>query len=570
MRETLRALCSSSRLAGSEEAKVGAAYAAKVFSESNLQVKRSIYEVHLPRQTKASVTLIGSPNISFNLEETENPKDPFTQNELAPPMHGLTGTGKVHGKLVFAGRGTADEFRLLQQDHTLKGSIALIRYGGLYRGLKVRNAAEAGCAGALLYTDPEDDGEDRGKVLPNGPWRAPGTIQRGSVRMGNGDPLSPGWAALPGARRLPLEEAKGIPPIPSIPISWMNAQKLFGTKGRPAAPISLEAFVEMEVQQESSPVEIENVLAVIPGSTDPDSWVIFGAHRDAWGRGAIDNGTGTTVVLETARILGAAIKRGWQPERSLILATWDGEEWGLVGSTEWVEENIGPLRSGGVAYVNLDVAVSGPSFAAWSSPGLRSAISAACEEERLPHILPHSFPGGGSDHVPFLESAGMEVGGFGFRGGQGTYHSSWDTPWVVETFIDPDFAHHAQAARLAVRLATHLSKSSCRVDGAWAWSVAARDALREIPGNDLTNLHALMDRLAASAKAGDSTHPHRFLRLFMGTGTTGKLLLRRSAGYGSSWFPDLQTKNPEERTRALELLEARSQAAVAALGASPR
>ena len=576
MRGTLAALCASSRLAGSEESKAGAAYAAGVFAEAGLEVRRQVYEVHLPRQTRAFLALLpeagsqpGAVPLPLVLEETTNPKDPLTEDGLAPPMHGLTGTGRVQGRLVFAGRGTSSEFEALAEKVPLDGTIALIRYGGLYRGMKVRNAALAGCAGALVYTDPEDDGSGRGEILPHGPWRAPGTIQRGSVRVGNGDPLSPGWAALPGARRLPMAQADGVPPIPSLPVSWENATKLLGPAGRPGNPSPLERSVVMEVEQDSTPVRIENVLAVIPGSREPDSWVVFGAHRDAWGRGAIDNGTGITVLLETARILGAATRRGWKPERTLILGTWDGEEWGLVGSTEWVEQHLGPLRDGGVAYINLDVAVSGPSFSAWGSPGLQAAITRACESEGLP-APKASFPGGGSDHVPFLEKAGMEVGGFGFHGGHGTYHSAWDTPWVVETHIDPDFRLHARATRLAVELARELSSTSCRVDGAWAWSVAARDALESMGGKDLDPLRDLMNRLAASAEAGKAPHPHRFLRLFLGSGPRGKLLLRRSAGYGSSWFPDLVSDSPSDRAGALEILEARAQAAVAALGASPR
>lgn len=542
---TLEALCAQPRLAGSAESRAAADYAAKVLEESGFRVERPRYQVYLPRQTGQSLAMIrpdGSRE-ELGLNERGYAADERSLRQHVPPMHGLTHPGVARGRVVYAGFGTPEEFAALRAElgEELAGSIALVRYGGLYRGLKVANAAGAGCAGALLYCDADDDGAPRGTVLPEGPWRPESGIQRGSVYNGDGDPLTPGYAAVKGAPRVPLEEAQGLVPIPSLPVSWGTARRLFGAEERPPAPAALEVSVELRVEQDPALVEIENVLGWLPGGQRPGEWVVLGGHRDAWGFGAADNGSGSAVLLETARVLGAAYRAGWRPDRTLLIALWDAEEWGLIGSTEWVEERREELLARGFAYVNLDSVAGGPDFGASCTPGLVEALRAACAAEGVGAPDSLGVPGGGSDHVPFLELAGMEVLGFGFGGGSGVYHSALDTPYVVEKFVDPDFAIHAAAARLAVRLAVALAAGGTRLDGVRGWTAQAIQAADALPlaqrhGSELS---AALAALHAEAERGGAAHPERFLRQFLPARAQARNLLWRSSGYGTEWFPEI-------------------------------
>ena len=546
LQDTLETLCREPRLAGSPASRLAANYAATVFEAFGFRVERAPFEAWLPRQTGARLELLAPDGRRelLPLEEKGLARDPWSRRGHQPPMHGLTGAGRAEGRVVFAGRGTREEFAHLREllGPELRGTIALIRYGGLYRGEKVRNAEEAGCAGALLYSDAEDDGAGRGPVLPEGPWRPDSGIQRGSVFNGDGEALTPGWPAVAGARRLRPEEAPGLVHIPSLPVSWAVARRLFGPDGRPETPRRLPVRVALEVEQERKLVPIENVLGWLEGGSHPDEWIVFGGHRDAWGFGAVDNGSGTAVLLELARILGTAARRGWRPDRSIVIATWDAEEWGLVGSTEWVELHRRELLGRGVAYVNLDAVVSGSSFGASSTPGLVEVLrqAAALEDLELPETL--GTPGGGSDHVPFLELAGMEVLGFGFHGGNGVYHSVLDTPWVMETHLDPGYRNHERAARLAVRLAVLLSRAGTRVDGIAGWAERIRGAAEGLdpgwgPGRD--EVLAAAEALSRAAREGSSfSHPHRFLRFFVPAEEGGRLRLWQSSGYGGLWFPE--------------------------------
>jgi len=464
-------------------------------------------------------------------------------------MHGLTAAGEAQGRVVYAGFGREQDFqRLRELGVDLGGAIALVRYGRLYRGLKVANAEAAGCAGALLYTDRRDDGAGRGVTLPEGRWRPADGIQRGSVYNADGDPATPGWASLPGAKRRPLEDAPGLVGIPSLPISHANAARLWTGEEPPEEPQALASTVEMAVEQDPRLVEIENVIGWIDGASRPDEWVIAGAHRDAWGYGAVDNGSGTSVLLETARVLGAALERGWRPERSIALATWDAEEWGLVGSTEWVEQHQEQLRSGGVAYLNMDVVASGPSFGASCSPGMAELLRQCCADSEVEPPKSLGVPGGGSDHVPFLEIAGMEVAAFGFHGGHGSYHSAYDTPYLVEHFLDPNFAHHASAARLLVRLLTRLTDPAVRLDGlsGWARQALASAEKMELPEAQRGRLvSAARELLEVAEEHGAALpHPQRFLRFFLPAERGRRLLLWRTEGYGASWFPEVRALAP--------------------------
>ena len=562
--ETMQELCATPRLAGTPGSFRAGAYAAKVFGGAGLTVEEAHYQCHLPRQTGQSLAFLGPEAeawFELSLEEQGFEEDPRTLADHLPPMHGLTAPGEAEGAVWYVGYGTEREFAALERKHgeAIRGGIALVRYGMLYRGLKVANAEKYGFAGALLYTDEEEDGYPRGKVLPEGPWRPASGIQRGSVYNADGDPLTPGWAAVEGAPRISLDETVGRVGIPSLPISATNSARLRAGAGKVLGPMPTRARIMVE--QDPTPVDIVNVLGRIEGAVTPDEWVIVGAHRDSWGYGAVDNATGSTVLLETARVFGAAFERGWRPERTLIFATWDAEEWGLVGSTEWVEEHLGPLREKAVAYVNMDVVATGPNFSASCTPGMVDSLAEACARRGVPMPGGVGVPGGGSDHVPFLELGGIEVLTFGFHGGSGVYHSALDTPWLIETFLDPGYRHHAEAASFAVTVLEHLSRADTIVDGRRRWLQQVLTAAERLPREDeaqelarlmvLNAAESYALRLAREDDEPGRADAFRFARHFLPA--DGRSFLWRSAGYGSAWFPDLQaalTPGAAARTQA--------------------
>lgn len=568
LQATMERLCAQPRLAGSVESQAAIAFAAEVFEEAGMEVQRSPYWCYLPRQTGQSLQVLAGDGTwtALDLREFGYAEDTWSERDHQPPMHGLTAPGTAEGKLWYVGYGTENEFRQLQKKYgeEFHGGIALARYGALYRGLKVANAEDFGFAGALLYTDRDDDGASKGSVLPNGPWRPTSGIQRGSVYNADGDPLTPGWAALEQATRLHPEQAPGLVHIPSLPVSSGNAAILMAGEPRELGP--LPTTVRIHIEQDPNLVEIQNVFGRVEGSTHPDEWIIFGAHRDSWGFGATDNGTGSTVLLETVRLVGEAMQKGWRPERTLIFATWDAEEWGLVGSTEWVEQYRAELMQHAVAYVNMDVAATGAKFNASCTPGMAPVVAANCEAMGVPVPKRLGVPGGGSDHVPFLELAGVEVLGFGFHGGSGVYHSALDTPFLIGKFLDPGYLHHAQAADYAFSLAQRLATATTEVDGTGEWTRQILEQVRRLPANDdaaerarllLENavLKLRIRQLDEALENPSATRrdAFRFHRAFLPS--EGRSLLWRTAGYGADWFPVLRTAMQEGASEA-ELEEA--------------
>ncbi len=554
---TLNALCEYPRFAGDPRAQHATDYVASELEKAGWQVERKYYWCYLPRQTFQSLSVYTTQNKwhEIDLAEQGFSEDPRTLSAHIPPMHGLTAAGKASGSVWYVGYGTRDEFVQLQNrfGDEFKGGIALMRYGANYRGLKIANAEEFGFSGALLYTDAEDDGIGRGAVLPDGPFRPSSGIQRGSVFNGHGDALTPGWAATKDAPRLSADEAPGLVKIPSLPISSFNAYSLLGGHGKVVG--NTKAQVKLEIRQDTSLQKICNVIATLNGSDHDDQWIILGAHRDAWGRGATDNGTGSTVLLESARILGEAYRSGWRPQRRLVVASWDAEEWGLVGSTEWVEENRDALIEHAVAYINLDVAATGPNFSASCTPGLRATLTASTIANDITTPKKLGVPGGGSDHVPFIEIAGVESMAFGFHGGSGVYHSALDTPYLIEKFLDPGYVHHARASQMAVDVATRLSLSSTYVDGKQSWLQQMQKALQDVAVNEhFTDEHrqainVLLSKLLAQnseqAQANGHTFHHKFLP------ARGRSLLWNSAGYSAIWFPRLAHKGGAEQLIAI-------------------
>ncbi|KAJ1925808.1 Vacuolar protein sorting-associated protein 70 [Tieghemiomyces parasiticus] len=412
------------------------------------------------------------------------------QREIPPVFHGHSASGDVTAELVYANYGTRGDFaQLARRGVAVKGRIVLVRYGRIARGVKVMLAEAAGAAGVLIYSDPADDGYARGPVYPDGPFRPAGSVERGSVLFMNqypGDPLTPGEAATGDVKRLPIGSARNLPTIPSLPISYGNALPLLralaghghnvsdwagGWSG--ALPVTYAtgpstARIQLVNRVRNQVTPIWNVVARIKGWQEPDRVVIAGSHRDSWVFGAADPGSGTTTLFETARALGVLLRAGWRPRRTIILASWDAEEYGLTGSTEWVEDHRDWLRDKAVAYLNLDVAVYGPHFIAGASPSLvpliynvtRGVTVAGTNQtvydewvdrpeghyvDGTPYVTPL---GSGSDYTPFLQHAGIASVDFSFAGPRGLYHSAYDSFHNMAKHVDPDFRYHQAATRV--------------------------------------------------------------------------------------------------------------------------
>jgi len=377
---------------------------------------------------------------------------------------------------------------------SVKGKIAMARYGRSYRGIKAREAEKHGAAGLLIYSDPAEDGFMRGDVYPTGPMRPANGIQRGSVMNPNGDPSTPGYPSVSGAKRIPVSEME-VPRIPVLPISYGNAGELLrGLDGHSipqswqgglpfryhVGPGPVRARMAVTTDATTSPYkDIWDTFGVIRGSVYPDEIVMMGGHRDAWGPGAADNVSGTVSVLEAARAIAEQVKAGKRPKRTIVFATWDAEEWGLLGSTEFVEEDSVRLRDHAVAYLNQDDVANGPNFGAGGSPSLRALIRDVANEVPDPsrqgsvyevwrkraNLAADSLepqmgdPGGGSDFAGFYNHLGVPIADWGFGGPQGVYHSAYDSYHWMSKFGDPTFEIHATTARLGAAMLLRLANA---------------------------------------------------------------------------------------------------------------
>ncbi|OTB00725.1 hypothetical protein M426DRAFT_75638 [Hypoxylon sp. CI-4A] len=441
----------------------------------------------------------GTWKVAFeaSLEEDVLDEDPTTQlEESIPTFHGYSASGNVTGSFVYVNYGTYWDYEdLVKANISLKGNIAVARYGGIFRGLKVKRAQELGAVGVVLFTDPGDDGkvtEVNGyDTYPNGPARHPSSVQRGSVQflsVAPGDPTTPGYPSKPGVPRVPAEHS--TPSIPSLPISYVEALPILkalnghgpqakdfgqywtrntglGHKGVEynIGPSPDNVVLNLYNEQEYTITPQWDVIGIING-TIPDEVIVVGNHRDAWiAGGAGDPNSGSAVINEAIRSFGQALEKGWKPLRTIVFASWDGEEYGLIGSTEWVEEFLPWLSATNVAYINVDVGVRGPVFEANAAPLLNKLLYEVTAEVQSPnqtvkgqtvrdlwdgHI---GTMGSGSDFTAFQDFAGIPSLDFGF-GGQTEespiyhYHSNYDSfHWMAE-FGDPGFTYHKTMAQL--------------------------------------------------------------------------------------------------------------------------
>jgi len=502
-REHLRRLTAEPHVAGTKEDYATAIYVRDQFRRYGLSAEIKEYQVWLPYPRSPSVVEMISPRkLVLNVREAVVSEDPSSSStKIISLFNGYSASGDVTAPLVYANFGLPDDYAELKKlGVDVKGKIVIVRYGNSFRGVKAKVAEDNGAIGCLIYSDPAEDGYMQGDVYPKGPWRPIASGQRGSVQYHfyhPGDPLTPNKPSLPGIPRLRIEEVTNLTHIPVQPLAYDDARSLIEPLMGPVRPrgfqgglpfayhvggtdeVKVHLKTDMDYQQRS----IWNVIARIDGAQEKDHWVIMGNHRDAWVFGAVDPNSGTTAMLEAARGLGALLKQGWKPRRTIVICSWDGEEYGLLGSTEWVEEYAEELRDKAIAYLNIDVAVAGSNFGASAVPSLWKLVRSATRDVKYPksgksvyqrwqdrareqrsETEPESTSeaaigslGSGSDYTPFLQHLGIASTDMSFGGDYGVYHSAYDSFYWMSHFGDPAFVYHVAAAQLwgivAMRLA---------------------------------------------------------------------------------------------------------------------
>jgi N-acetylated-alpha-linked acidic dipeptidase len=490
-------LASEPHIAGSEGDLRTVERIAAAFRAMGLDVQEHEFWPYLCEPRAAVLEIVEPVQVELVVREDILAEDPYTANpQLTPGWNAFSGSGDVTAEVVYANYGTKADFeKLASLGIDARGKIVLARYGGNYRGYKARFAELAGAAGLIIYTDPADSGYCKGIMYPEGGYANESCIQRGSiVTLGYpGDPLTPFIEATKDAPRLDPEKVD-LPRIPVQPVGWASAQQIIARMKGPAVPdgwqggvpfayrlsSGSELKVRLKVEQERRITRTLNVIGTLRGSTRPDQMVIVGCHHDAWGYGAADPLAGTIALMEAARCISEAAKAGWKPERSIVFGAWGAEEFGIIGSTEWVEANRAALETGGIAYLNLDMASMGLDFGSSASPSLRTVITDAARvvpqagvldarsvleawcarapDPALPGTPKFGDLGGGSDHVGFLCHAGIASASLSAGGSQGTsYHSTYDNLAWYRKVVGEDYQSAQMIARMtavtAVRLA---------------------------------------------------------------------------------------------------------------------
>jgi N-acetylated-alpha-linked acidic dipeptidase len=514
--EDLRVLTAAPHVAGSPEDKKTADYVARKFKEAGLDTEIVEYKVWMNRPAEISVSVTAPPNVRMNGPSREHvSNDPFQDDpRVLPPFNGSSPSGDAEADVVYANYGSPADFKKLEDLKVdVRGKVVIVRYGENFRGVKSFVAEEHGAAAVLIYSDPWDDGYFRGDAYPKGPWRPDSGVQRGSVQYMfkyPGDPTTPGFASVPGlpdSQRVAPEKASDMPKIPTTPISYADARPILENLSGPESPREWQGALPFTYHVGPGPVRVKvhlkqayqywpiwNVIGRIRGAKYPSEWVVLGNHRDAWVYGAVDPNSGTAAMLETVRGLGELLKQGWKPDRTIVFGSWDAEEEGLIGSTEWGEQNEKALANA-VAYFNLDVAVSGPNFNASAVPSLKGFVRDVAKQvpspkggtvynvwkeqkERQPERRPgqdaaanrapnarveNDVPvgdlGSGSDYSVFIQHLGIPSADMTSSGSYGVYHSVFDNFAWFKKFGDPTFVYEQEMARMFGVEALHMSSA---------------------------------------------------------------------------------------------------------------
>jgi len=518
------------------------------------------YDVLHSRPRSISLEMTEPVHFTASLREDAYDVDPDTKNPTVSGSYfGYSASGDVTAEVVYAHSGNPEDYDVLRKNGvSVKGKIVLVRYSNpySYRGFKALTAEREGAAALLVYSDPAEDGSARGKVFPDGPWGPESHIQRGSITYDYivpGDPTTPGWASVPGAKHIAPEEARSLPKIVALPLSSRDAKPLLENMSGPEAPKDWQGAlpityrftgavkVHVKVDMDTSMQPYTVVEARIRGSELPDEWVLLGNHRDAWVFGGVDPSSGTASMMELTRSLGELKQRGIRPRRTIVVCSWDGEEYALTGSTEWGEQFADDLKKKLVAYLNVDESVAGaattagpeglsfspaavaslapmlveaskdvraPSgkslYEAWRGTAMRDSKASA---PPLDSELVETRIGSGSDHTVFLNHLGRPVINLGFTGDYGVYHSMYDDHYWMAHIGDPAFEYHVALARIWGLVALRLANSDILPFDFGFNASALEKSLRELEQNNnveqrrlsLKRLHA---RIAEFEKAG--------------------------------------------------------------------
>jgi len=518
------------------------------------------YDVLHSSPRSVSLEMVAPVHFKASLREDAYPVDADTKNPaISSSYFGYSASGDVTAEVVYAHSGNPEDYELLKKNGiSVKGKIVIVRYSNpySYRGFKALTAEREGAAGLLIYSDPAEDGYARGKVFPDGPWGPESHIQRGGITYDYivpGDPTTPGWASVPGAKRIAPEEARSLPKILGLPLSWRDAKPLLENMNgaevpkewRGALPITYRftgaVKVHMNVDMDTSVKPYTVVEARIRGGELPEEWVLVGNHRDAWVYGGVDPVSGTASMLELTRSLGELKQRGIRPRRTIIACSWDGEEYGLTGSTEWGEQFAEDLKKKLVAYLNVDSSVSGAattagpeglSFKPTAVASLAPMLVEASKDVRAPSgkslyeawratsvrdkklagppadsALVETRIGSGSDHTVFLNHLGRPVINLGFTGSYGVYHSAYDDHFWMSRIGDPTFEYHTALTKIWGLTALRLANSDILPFDFAANGAALREFLGELERREKitpekVTLKNLYERIAEFEAAG--------------------------------------------------------------------
>lgn len=504
----LRTLTQAPHMAGTPEDKATADYVAQKFREAGLETEIIEYEIWMNYPSEISVDLTAPEGVSMHGPTREHVNgDPYQDDpRVVMPFNAMSPSGDVEAEVVYANYGSPADFKKLQDLRIdVRSKIVLVRYGENFRGVKAFVAQEHGAAGVLIYSDPADDGWRRGDKYPQGPWRPDTGVQRGSIGymfQFPGDPTTPGFASipsLPDSKRVPPQQSAQLPKIPTTPLSYADAWPILEHLEGPASPRDWQGSlpftyhlgpgpskVKMHLRQDYQYRSIWDVIGKVRGGEAPEQWVVGGNHRDAWVYGAVDPNSGTAAMLESVHGIGELLKSGWKPKRTIVLGSWDAEEEGLIGSTEWGEQHASDLANA-PGYFNMDVAVSGTRFVASSVPSLKQFLrdvtkvvptpkggilydewkkanqpgtenaqvptEAIGDTARLPAAqgktdVPVGDLGSGSDYTVFLQHLGVPSTDVSSTGSYGVYHSVFDNFNWFKKFGDPDFSYEQEMARV--------------------------------------------------------------------------------------------------------------------------
>ena len=507
--QDLKALTAAPHLATTPEDHKTAEYVLERYKEAGLQASIAEYRVYFGLPVSVSIDVVAPDSVVMHGPSPEHVEgeEPYqNDSRISPVFSGYSPSGDVTADVVYANYGRPEDFEELSKlGVDVKGKLVIVRYGENFRGVKELVAQQHGAAGLIVYSDPMDDGYYRGDVYPKGAYRPSSAVQRGDVHFMfryPGDPTTPGTASLPSLaadKRTDPDKADCLPKIPAIPISYGDASPILQHLEGPESPREWQGALPFTYHVGPGPVRVHlnvkmdyqyrtiwNVIGTISGSEYPKEMVISGNHRDAWVYGAVDPGSGSAAQLEAVRGIGQLLKSGWRPKRTIVFASWDAEEQGMIGSTEWAEEHAMDLKSA-VAYFNMDVAVSGPNFAAASVPSLKQFMrdvakavpspqggsvydvwqqqvsGKSSRNEIFPDVngsarhssaapsrqdVPVGDLGSGSDYSAFLDHLGVPAADMGSHGPYGVYHSAFDDFAWFSKFGDPHFVFVQQMARL--------------------------------------------------------------------------------------------------------------------------